>query len=70
MIFQAFLVGMLGSLAANLITRPVEQVVQNSEQVTDVSQSKLFGFTPQAVGFVSVLIIGSVIYIYSTREEK
>lgn len=65
MLIQAFLLGMLGSLAANIITEPTKQIIAQAENVRNIEDSKIMGLNKNAVVFVSMLLVGSALYLYS-----
>ena len=63
MLLQAFILGMLGSLAANIITDPTKQLIAKTEKV-NVEDSSIMGMNTNALTLVSILLTSSAIYLY------
>jgi len=64
MLLQAFILGMLGSLAANIITDPTKQLIAKTEKVSSTEDSSIMGMNTNALTLVSILLTSSAIYLY------
>ena len=61
--FSAFLLGMLGSLAANLVTSQTQTMITAVEGVKDVKTSNLLGDSKVALFITFIVLTGSIIYL-------
>lgn len=59
--WASFALGMLGSLVANMVTRPVEHIVSNNSTIP--IESTFIGKNKSAIIFAGVVVIGSIIYL-------
>ena len=65
--FSAFLLGMLGSLAANLVTSQTQTMITAVEGVKDVKTSNLLGDNKIALFITFVVLTGSIIYLVKRK---